>query len=110
MQDINNITKKEFAFSELDCIVNDTLSEDNEDTTEEWYERLGVTEEVKNGKLKGLTEEEVDRYLNYSAMRARYENLFAECEELKNLSLTLDIIIKGEELKKREDNTNGTNN
>jgi hypothetical protein len=33
MQD-NEITKKQFAFSELDCIVNDTLSEDNEETTE----------------------------------------------------------------------------
>jgi hypothetical protein len=108
MQD-NEITKKQFAFSELDCIVNDTLSEDNEDTTEEWYERLGITEEVKDGKLKGLTEEEVNRYLNYSAMRARYENLFAECEELKNFNLTLDMVMKGEEIKKREAEKNGTN-
>ena len=104
---MEDITKKEFAFSELDCIVNDTLSEDNEDTTEEWYKRLGIEEEVKNGKLKGMTEEEVNRYLNYSAKRARYENLFAVVEEMKNLDFTLTMVIEGTKAKKREDNKNG---
>jgi hypothetical protein len=42
-------------------------------------------------------------------MRARYENLFAECEELKNFNLTLDMVMKGEEIKKREAEKNGTN-
>lgn len=102
----DNITKKEFAVSELDCIVNDTLSEDNEDTSEEWYKRLGIEKEVEKGRYKGMSEEEINRNLLYSSMRSRYENLFAECEELKNLRFTLELVKKGEEIKKREDTKN----
>lgn len=74
------------AIDTLNCVVNETYSEDNDLTEEEWYKRIGVTEEDLQGKFKGMSEEDINHYLIYSCMRTKYVSMLALKSELKKFS------------------------
>ncbi len=69
--DINKVTPLEFGNTEMDVVVRETLSEDNQLSTTQWYKRLNLPREFTKKK----TEKEVNNELLYNL----------KCENLKML-------------------------
>jgi hypothetical protein len=69
--DINKVTPLEFGNTEMDVVVRETLSEDNQLSTTQWYKRLNLPKEFTKKK----TENEVNNELLYNL----------KCENLKML-------------------------
>lgn len=69
--DINTVTPLEFGNTEMDVVVRETLSEDNQLSTTQWYKRLNLPREFTKKK----TEKEVNNELLYNL----------KCENLKML-------------------------
>jgi hypothetical protein len=69
--DINKVTPLEFGNTEMDVVVRETLSEDNQLSTTQWYKRLNLSKEFTKKK----TEKEVNNELLYNL----------KCENLKML-------------------------
>jgi hypothetical protein len=69
--DINKVTPLEFGNTEMDVVVRETLSEDNQLSTTQWYKRLNLPKEFTKKK----TEKEVNNELLY----------ILKCENLKML-------------------------
>jgi hypothetical protein len=69
--DINKVTPLEFGNTEMDVVVRETLSEDNQLSTTQWYKRLNLPKEFTKKK----TEKEVNNELLYNL----------KCENLKML-------------------------
>jgi hypothetical protein len=75
--DINKVTPLEFGNTEMDVVVRETLSEDNQLSTTQWYKRLNLPKEFTKKK----TEKEVNNEILYNL----------KCENLKML-----IVLKKE--------------
>jgi hypothetical protein len=69
--DINKVTPLEFGNTEMDVVVRETLSEDNQLSTTQWYKRLNLPKEFTKKK----TEKEVNNEILYNL----------KCENLKML-------------------------
>lgn len=69
--DINTVTPLEFGNTEMDVVVRETLSEDNQLSTTQWYKRLNLPREFTKKK----TEKEVNNEILYNL----------KCENLKML-------------------------
>lgn len=69
--DINTVTPLEFGNTEMDVVVRETLSEDNQLSTTQWYKRLNLPREFTKKK----TEKEINNELLYNL----------KCENLKML-------------------------
>jgi hypothetical protein len=69
--DINKVTPLEFGNTEMDVVVRETLSEDNQLSTTQWYKRLNLPKEFTKKK----TEKEVNNELLYNL----------KCENIKML-------------------------
>lgn len=69
--DINTVTPLEFGNTEMDVVVRETLSEDNQLSTTQWYKRLNLPKEFTKKK----TEKEVNNEILYNL----------KCENLKML-------------------------
>ena len=85
------------AYSELQLIVTKAMSEDDNLTEEEWYDRIGLNQEDREKKFKGWSEKEINQYQVYSTRRERIISQLALQSELKKLLstiATLDIISK----------------
>lgn len=95
---IEQATKqKQSAFTQLHLIMIDTMSEDNNLTEEEWYERIGLSKETREEKFKGWSEKEINQYQIYSTRRARLVSQLAFQKELERFLSTLsalDVISK----------------
>lgn len=100
--DTNELIEKERvevrkAYSELQLIVTKAMSEDDNLTEEEWYDRIGLNQEDREKKFKGWSEKEINQYQVYSTRRERIISQLALQSELKKLLstiATLDIISK----------------
>ena len=100
--DTNELIEKERtevrkAYSELQLIVTRAMSEDNNLTEEEWYNRIGLNQEDREKKFKGWSEKEINQYQVYSTRRERIISQLALQAELKKLLstiVTLDVISK----------------
>lgn len=99
-QKIEEETKeKQKAFSALHTIMINTMSEDNDLSEQEWYKRIGLSEEDKEKKFSGFTEKEINQYMIYSTKRARLVSQLSLKKELTTfLSMLqcLDVISKEE--------------
>lgn len=69
--DINTVTPLEFGNTEMDVVVRETLSEDNQLSTTQWYKRLNLPKEFTKKK----TEKEINNEILYNL----------KCENLKML-------------------------
>ena len=100
--DTNKLIEKERAevrkaYSELQLIVTKAMSEDDNLTEEEWYNRIGLNQEDRENKFKGWSEKEINQYQVYSTRRERIISQLALQAELKKLLstiVTLDVISK----------------
>lgn len=100
--DTNELIEKERveirkAYSELQLIVTKAMSEDDNLTEEEWYNRIGLNQEDREKKFNGWSEKEINQYQVYSTRRERIISQLALQSELKKLLstiATLDIISK----------------
>lgn len=100
--DTNELIEKERveirkAYSELQLIVTKAMSEDDNLTEEEWYNRIGLSQEDREKKFKGWSEKEINQYQVYSTRRERIISQLALQSELKKFLstiATLDIISK----------------
>lgn len=100
--DTNELIEKERveirkAYSELQLIVTKAMSEDDNLTEEEWYNRIGLNQEDREKKFSGWSEKEINQYQVYSTRRERIISQLALQSELKKLLstiATLDIISK----------------
>lgn len=100
--DTNELIEKERveirkAYSELQLIVTKAMSEDDNLTEEEWYNRIGLSQEDREKKFKGWSEKEINQYQVYSTRRERIISQLALQSELKKLLstiATLDVISK----------------
>lgn len=100
--DTNELIEKERveirkAYSELQLIVTKAMSEDDNLTEEEWYNRIGLNQEDREKKFKGWSEKEINQYQVYSTRRERIISQLALQSELKKLLstiATLDVISK----------------
>ena len=86
------MSEVEQALDQLKVVVSETYVEDNDLTEEEWYKRIGLTEENKETTFKGWTEEQINHYLIFSTMRTTYLNFMALKSELDKLSSTLKLL------------------
>lgn len=85
------------AYSELQLIVTKAMSEDDNLTEEEWYNRIGLNQEDREKKFKDWSEKEINQYQVYSTRRERIISQLALQSELKKLLstiATLDVISK----------------
>lgn len=100
--DTNELIEKERveirkAYSELQLIVTKAMSEDDNLTEEEWYNRIGLSQEDREKKFKGWSEKEINQYQVYSTRRERIISQLALQSELKKFLstiATLDVISK----------------
>lgn len=100
--DTNELIEKERveirkAYSELQLIVTKAMSEDDNLTEEEWYNRIGLSQEDREKKFKCWSEKEINQYQVYSTRRERIISQLALQSELKKLLstiATLDVISK----------------
>ena len=100
--DTNELIEKERveirkAYSELQLIVTKAMSEDDNLTEEEWYNRIGLNQEDREKKFKDWSEKEIDQYQVYSTRRERIISQLALQSELKKLLstiATLNVISK----------------
>ena len=60
--DINKVTPLEFGNTEMDVVVRETLSEDNQLSTIQWYKRLNLPKEF----TKKECSKQLHSYNNYS--------------------------------------------
>lgn len=74
--ELKNTTPVEFGNTTLDIVMRETLSEDNQMSTQQWYKRLNLPKEF----TKGRSEKEVNNELLYNL----------KCENLKMYKLILD--------------------
>lgn len=86
--------EKQWGFSELHKIMIDTMSEDNDLTTEEWYERIGAKQEDLETTFKGWTEQEINQYFIYSTRRSTLVSQYALQQELIKFLSTLTALEK----------------
>ncbi len=97
-EQIEKATKeKQEAFAGLHKIMIDTMSEDNDLTEEDWYKRIGLSQEDREKKFPNFTEKEINQYMIYSTRRARLVSQLALKKELTTLSAmlsALDVISK----------------
>lgn len=102
---MENGTQKGLAT--LQAVINDTFSEDNDLTEEQWYERIGLSKEEREEKFKGWTETQINQYMIYQTKRANLLDLIALNEETKKFAsfLTLlDTIAKEKGIYGKKDN------
>lgn len=85
----NNATK---GLAILQATINETFSEDNDLTEQEWYKRIGLTEEEREKKFKGWSEEQINQYFIYQAKRENLLGLIALNEETKKFSSFLTLL------------------
>lgn len=76
----------------LQATINETFSEDNDLTEQEWYKRIGLTEEEREKKFKGWSEEQINQYFIYQTKRENLLGLIALNEETKKFSSFLTLL------------------
>jgi hypothetical protein len=87
---MENSTQKGLAI--LQATINETFSEDNDLTEQEWYQRIGLSEEEREKKFKGWSEEQINQYFIYQAKRENLLALIALNEETKKFSSFLTLL------------------
>lgn len=93
--------EKQAGFSQLHKIMIDTMSEDNDLTENEWYERIGVKESDRETTFKGWNEEEITRYFIYSTKRSTMVSQYAMQQELIKF---LSVLTALEKINKEHNN------
>lgn len=87
---MENSTQKGLAI--LQATINETFSEDNDLTEQEWYQRIGLSEEEREKKFKGWSEEQINQYFIYQAKRENLLSLIALNEETKKFASFLTLL------------------
>lgn len=87
---MENSTQKGLVI--LQATINETFSEDNDLTEQEWYQRIGLSEEEREKKFKGWSEEQINQYFIYQAKRENLLALIALNEETKKFSSFLTLL------------------
>jgi hypothetical protein len=87
---MENSTQKGLAI--LQATINETFSEDNDLTEQEWYQRIGLSEEDREKKFKGWSEEQINQYFIYQAKRENLLALIALNEETKKFASFLTLL------------------
>lgn len=87
---MENSTQKGLAI--LQATINETFSEDNDLTEQEWYQRIGLSEEEREKKFKGWSEEQINQYFIYQVKRENLLALIALNEETKKFASFLTLL------------------
>lgn len=76
----------------LQAVINETFSEDNDLSEQEWYKRIGLSEEEREKKFKGWSEGQINQYFIYQTKRENLLALIALNEETKKFSSFLTLL------------------